>query len=591
MVRPRRGHDRAIRQGEESELIRRLRLISGMIMFGYLVGHFVNHSLGLVSLELMEAVKHDLYVFWTGLLPTVALYGAFLVHFGLALYALWQRQTLRLDAVEATQYALGFLVPLLLAEHVVATRVSDQWLGSNFGYYRSLLTIYFHVEPMRGALQGATLVIAWVHACIGLRFWLRLRPWYEAAQPYLYAFALLLPVTALLGFFVAGMHVAMLAEDPAWLKQTMEQFHRPPPPGVERVDELVLGLRLVFAGSIALVLLGRVARRKWQKRHGVSRVTYPDGRFIAIARGTTVLEASRLLGVPHASVCGGRGRCSTCRIRVQAAPGALPPAAPDEIRVLRRVQASPGIRLACQVRPRGDVRVTPLLAPYALAREGFARPGYLHGGEREIAILFADMRAFTRLAETRLPYDVVFILNRYFAAMGRAVEEAGGHLDKFIGDGVMALFGIESGPAAGCREALAAARLMSERLVDLNRALEQDIDQPLRIGIGLHFGPTIVGEIGYGKAVSLTAVGDAVNTASRLETAAKEHACELVVSEALVERAGVDLSAFPRHEIAVRGREQMLAVRIVKAARDLPLLGKDAAPPRDAAPGLAAATS
>src|ERR1044071_4796741 len=104
-----------------------------------------------------------------------------------------------------------------------------------------------------------------------------------------------------------------------------------------------------------------------------------------------------MLGVPHASVCGGRGRCSTCRIRAHGAPAALPPASAEETQVLRRIQASPGIRLACQLRPTGDVRVTPLLAPYALARDGYARPGYLQGGEREIAILFADMRALTHL--------------------------------------------------------------------------------------------------------------------------------------------------------------------------------------------------
>ncbi len=138
----------------------------------------------------------------------------------------------------------------------------------------------------------------------------------------------------------------------------------------------------------------------------------------------------------------------------------------------------------------------------------------------------------------------------------------------------MALFGIESGPDAGCRQALAAARLMSERLVDLNRALEHDISEPLRIGIGLHFGPTIVGEIGYGKAVSLTAVGDAVNTASRLETATKEYGCELVVSEELLARAGIGLAAFPRYEIEIRGRLQMLAVRTLKSACELPETGR-----------------
>ena len=539
-------------------------------MFAFVTSHFLNHALGLISLDLAEDAMWYLYRVYTSRLGSTAIYGAFLVHFLLALYALWQRQTLRLTAPEAVQYTLGFLVPLLLTEHVVATRVGDTFLGGDFGYYRSILTVYFYEDPSKGVLQGTVLVVAWVHASIGLRFWLRLKPWYESAQPYLYAAALLIPVLALLGVLVAGEHVMELARNPEWVAETFTIHHRPPPEGRRTAETLILALRLFFVGSVLAVLIARVARRYWRKRQGVSRITYPDGRFIDVSRGVSVLEASRVLGVPHASVCGGRGRCSTCRSRIEGASAAIPPPSAEEIKVLRRVKARADVRLACQLRPTGDIKVTPLLPPFATARDGFARPGYLQGGELEIAILFADLRAFTRLAETRLPYDVVFVLNRYFAAMGRAVEETGGHLDKFIGDGVMALFGIGSDPATGCRQALQAARLMSEHLVELNTALENDLGEPLRIGIGLHFGPTIVGEMGYSKTVSLTAVGDAVNTASRLESASKEYACELVVSEDLLTRAGIDLTASPRHEIAIRGRQQMLAVRTLNWGRDLP---------------------
>ena len=557
-------------------MIRRVRLISGLIMFTFVTSHLLNHALGLVSMDFAEDAMWYLFRVYTSWLGSTALYGAFLAHFLLALYALWQRQTLRLTAPEAVQYTLGFLIPLVLTEHVMATRVGDTFFGGDFGYYRSVLTVYFHDDPAKGILQGTVLIVAWVHGCIGLRFWLRLKPWYARAQPYLFAAALLIPVLALLGVVVAGKEVMALAHDPAWLAETYRIHPRPPQPGLGEIEDLVFALRLFFVGSVGGVLLARIGRRHWQKRHGVSRITYPDGRFIDVARGVTVLEASRLLGIPHASVCGGRGRCSTCRSRIEGPPAAIPPPSSEELKVLRRVQVGPGIRLACQLRPLGDIRVTPLLPPFAQAQDGFARPGYLQGGEREIAILFADLRAFTRLAEARLPYDVVFILNRYFAAMGHAVEDAGGHLDKFIGDGVMALFGIESGPQTGCRQALRAARLMSERLVELNRALANDLPEQLRIGIGLHFGPTIVGEMGYGKAVSLTAVGDAVNTASRLESASKEYECELVVSEDLVARAGIDLAAFPRHEIELRGRRQVIALRTLTSAQDLPELAATA---------------
>src|SRR4051794_33729583 len=151
-------------------------------MFSYLVSHFFNHSLGLISLDALEEALYWIFRFWTSWPGSIALYGAFLTHFLLALYALWARRSLRLSRTEIVQYSLGFLVPLMLADHVVGTRVSDAFYKSNFGYYRSLLTVYFHDDTPRGVVQAVVLVVAWVHGCIGLRFWLRLKPWYERAQ-------------------------------------------------------------------------------------------------------------------------------------------------------------------------------------------------------------------------------------------------------------------------------------------------------------------------------------------------------------------------------------------------------------------------
>jgi adenylate cyclase len=213
--------------------------------------------------------------------------------------------------------------------------------------------------------------------------------------------------------------------------------------------------------------------------------------------------------------------------------------------------------------------IIPLLPPNASPRDGYPKAAQVHGREQEIAILFADLRAFTQFAESRLPYDVVFVLNRYFAGMGGAVERAGGHLDKFIGDGVMALFGVNSGVDDGCRKALVAAKDMARQLEELNHALAQDLETPLRIGIGIHAGAAIVGEMGYGPATHLTAIGDAVNTASRLEAMTKEFGAQLVVSETVVTKAGLDATVFPRREIEVRGRKEPIAIRIVADAKGL----------------------
>jgi adenylate cyclase len=110
---------------------------------------------------------------------------------------------------------------------------------------------------------------------------------------------------------------------------------------------------------------------------------------------------------------------------------------------------------------------------------------------------------------------------------------------------------------------------MSDALTDLNEALSGDLGQPLRIGIGLHAGPAIVGEMGYERAAQITAIGDTVNTASRLETLTKEFTVELVVSQELLDRAGIDLGDAPRHDVEIRGRQGRLAVRAIKRAGSL----------------------
>jgi adenylate cyclase len=553
-----------------SPMIHQLRLYSGMVLLAYVAMHLLNHAFGLVSLDAMDEVLAYVLPIWGNPVGQTLLYGSFLVHYGLSLWSLWERRSLRLRVSELSQIALGFAIPILLARHVVSTRIADDFFHTNDAYYSRLLWTYFVNSPLHGYQQMLVLVVAWAHAMLGLHFWLRVRPWYARVQAPGLAVAVVVPVLSLLGMIEAGRHVIALAADPNWTHEAFAHMTRPSPENQRALDAITNGLTWFFGGMVGAVLLARLARRVWRRRHGLVRISYPDGRFVEVMPGTSVLEASRLARIPHAHVCGGRGRCSTCRIRVRGEIGSIDPPGEAELRVLRRIGATQNVRLACQLRPRGAVEVTPLLPPFAQAFDGRRRVDAVQGSEREVAILFVDIRGFTGLAEGRLPYDVVFVLNRYFAAMGRAVETAGGRVDKFIGDGVMALFGIASAPEIACREALTAARMISERLDELNRSLSGELDLPMRIGIGIHVGPTIVGEMGYGSVTAITAIGDAVNTASRLETLTKEYGCELVVSEETVLRAGLDLGAFPRHEIEIRGKREMLAIRTLASARDLP---------------------
>ena len=552
-------------------MIRRIHLISGLVMLVYVTMHLTNHALGLISIEAMEwGLARVVLPIWSLPPMRAALYGAFVAHYALALWTLWQRQTLRLRGSEYLQLVLGFLLPMLLTRHVLGTRVSDSFFGTDIDYYTWELWRLFVVAPIRGYSQLATLVIAWIHAMLGLHFWLRIRSWYARWREPALTVAVLVPVLALLGAIEAARQVAVLAADPTWRATAFAQMRLPTPEAgaaLERIGDLLIWF---FIAAVAAVLLARLLRSVWQRRHGVIRVSYPNGRFVDVVRGTSVLEASRLAHIPHASICGGRGRCSTCRVRVRAAYPGLQPPNEEERRVLNRIGATSNVRLACMLRPSVEVQVTPLLPPLAQANDAETRVDFAQGSEREIAILFADIRGFTALSEGRLPYDVVFILNRYFAAMGRAVESTGGRVDKFVGDGIMALFGVTSEADEGCRDALAAARLMSERLVELNQSLRAELAEPLRIGIGIHVGPVIIGEMGYSSATTITAIGDSVNTASRLEGLAKEYSAELVVSAEVITRAGLDIFGGRRAEIEIRGKQERLAVAVFTSARDLP---------------------
>ena len=551
-------------------MIRRLRLITGLILFAYVTTHLLNHVLGLISYQAMEEGRQWFLFLWRNPFGTFALYGALLTHFLLAMWAIFERRNLRYGIRDGTQLALGISIPLLLALHIVGTRGAHEFAGTDDNYAYVLLA-HFRFAPELFYFQTVALFSAWVHGCIGLYYWLRLKAWYSNALPVLFATAVLLPVLALLGYIEGGREILTLYQDPVWKKAIMASIGPPNRQIAAELTALAATVRWIVIGSVIAALVARGIRAFVMRRKGVIRITYPDGQVHTILPGVTLLDASRNHGIPHASVCGGRGRCSTCRVRIIDGVDDLPTASAEEQRVLDRIGAPPHVRLACQTRPLRDLSMIPLLPPTANSDDGLARPSYLRGEEREIVILFADIRDFTSFSEQKLPYDVVFVLNRYFASMGSAVSDAGGHLDKFIGDGVMALFGVDRPVSEAARQALVAARLMAQRLDELNKSLSSELREPLRIGIGIHVGPAIIGEMGYGEATNLTAVGDSVNTASRLEAMTKDFSAQLVVSEAVAEHANIDLSAFPSHDIWVRGRSENIKARVVMRARDLPL--------------------
>lgn len=545
----------------------RVQLASGIVLAAFIVSHFGNHALGLVSIDAMEAARHVFSAIWRSWPGTVLLYGALLTHFALALDSLNRRHSLRMPASEAIKIVLGLSLPFLLVFHVVGTRVAFTLTGHEKTYPEIVYALWS--SPTLRTLQSVALIVAWTHGCLGMWFWLRGRRWFERFAPFFHMAAIVVPVLALLGFYAAARDV--MDWDP------------PPIPAFDALANprtLWIIQQALYAGFV--LLIGGTLAIKALPQRGRIRIRYPGGKVVSVAPGFSVLEASRSAGIPHVSICVGRGRCSTCRVQVLQGGENLPPPGERERTTLESIAAPRDVRLACQLRPNHDVTVLPLVDAGGLVTDGRLRPdaAFSTGQERQVVALFCDLRGFTQLSEQKLPYDVVFLLNRYFAVVGGAVESSGGVVDKFIGDGAISLFGLVTPFGEACRQALATAVKLAAGIEELNRSFSAELDVPLRIAMGLHGGPAIIGRIGHGKATQLTAVGDTINTASRLEGLAKQHDVELAVSAEIVEQAGFSFAGQERQSLAIRGRAASLETWIIpKAAAIEPYLSQQSRQP------------
>jgi adenylate cyclase len=552
--------------------VRQVRLVCGMVLFTYLISHFLNHALGNISLDAMaEGIEYHI-AFWQFLPVAIIFYTSVLLHSGLGIWALYQRRQFSWKAMEPLQLALGLSVPLLVAVHIIGARLGQALYGHEKLYPQELYAFWVS-HPIKALQISSVLVIAWVHGCIGLYFWLRMKPWFKRAAPYLLAAAVLVPTLALLGFYQAGRTVIALSSDTAWQAANLGERQVGTPAEQGMLDNIVDYFIAGYLGLIGIVILARGARALLERSAGMINLSYGNGRTVRVPKGLSVLEASLRNNVPHASVCGGRARCSTCRIRVIGDHTTLPEPSQREAFVLARVGANdPSIRLACQLRPTGDLTFFQLFIPSLASANAHASNPARIGEERYLVSLFVDMRGSTKLAEKRLPFDTVFVVNRFLAAVSQAVIECGGQPNQFVGDGMLALFGLAASAQTACRQAIRAAALISTNIDELNRFLSYDLREPIRFGIGIHGGEVIVGDIGYRDHMVFTALGDPVNVAARLQDMTKTLACEAIISEEVRATAGLGEHDLPQQEVEIRGRAEPMTVRVVAEAKALTAL-------------------
>jgi len=235
---------------------------------------------------------------------------------------------------------------------------------------------------------------------------------------------------------------------------------------------------------------------------------------------------------------------------------------PDDLELISAVAAQTAIAVE-------NARAHERLAREEVARANYSRflPEYvvkqmlenpesfkLGGTSQTITILFADIRGFTRISEHVNPEKIVNLLNRYFSAMTEIIFAHGGTLDKYLGDGLMALFGAPTATPDDASNALNAAVAMQRRLLGINRELRDEGLAEIGVGMGLHTGEAIVGYIGSDRRSEYTAIGDTVNTSSRLESNARGG--EILISDATARAAHSRYKLKPREPIMVKNRQQ-----------------------------------
>ena len=388
------------------------RLWSGIILMVFATSHFLNHGLGVFGIDVMTAAQEWRVLFWRSWIGTVLLYGSAAIHVLLALKRVVRRRTLRMPLADAIQMTLGLLIPFMLIGHIIGTRLLSSFGGVDTAYVHILRVLW----PDNAINQTLLLLIVWCHGVMGLYYAFHNRRWFAAWLPVLTAVAAVIPAISLAGFLAASRESAISAIPP--LQRTEQQFALQAKFGMIAT----WSMSLVFAAA-ALVLLIRFVRSRLGKR---ITVRYFGNGQVQTVVGASLLEISRCGNIPHPSACGGRGRCSSCRVLILEGEQSLAPPTGVEKRVLERIRAPRHIRLACQIHPTADLNVRVLLGGQAMS----AVPEEVNealdwGVSEELTVLSADIRGFATLAEHQLPSDVIALLNRLIGEMAHAVEGRG----------------------------------------------------------------------------------------------------------------------------------------------------------------------
>jgi adenylate cyclase len=512
---------------------RTLRLASGLVLFAYITMHLANHALGLISLDAAEAGLKIALMVWHSWPGTVLLYGAFVFHFFNALWAVYEMRTFRMPPAELLRIVLGFWLPIALIGHVAATRIAFELFNQSSTY--SLVIGNLWASGLPGWQMGL-LAPGWIHGCLGLHFAFNRKLFYIRLRYVLFATALLLPVLSAVGFLMMGRELTA-----ATLRDQVPIDYYNSATILQRAAILHWrdSLMAIYMIMVAVTFCVRTGRNIAERGRGLLiSISYP-GRSVRVPRGWTVLEASRAFRIPHASMCGGKARCSTCRIRVIEGSDACPPARLNEIATLQQIRASSDVRLACQLRPKGDVTVVPLVVGERIQA---GSRGMQYSDDRDVVVLLCNFSKTSVPSEAQMPQDALYIQSNYLIDVCKVIQTASGVLISVQPDSILALFGLHHGLKQAALLSLQAAGDIERTIRDLNEKMVRSWSARIEFVITAHAGHAVIREVDSGPHPIVIAVGEAIEVTSDLHKAAAKSATDtkpFTISETVYAAAGV----------------------------------------------------
>ena len=304
------------------------------------------------------------------------------------------------------------------------------------------------------------------------------------------------------------------------------------------------------------------------KENGENLIEFIGERVLAIAEEQSILDASLSAGIPHFHACGGNAKCSTCRVLVVEGIDRLTPPNQKESFLKSLMHFPPNVRLACQTRvTAGPVKLRRIIQDetdiglYVGSAAGDSTQQL--GEERDLALMFLDIRNFTHIVENHPAFDVIHIIRKLFSSFQARIESSKGKIVETTGDGVYAVFGYETGKEESAQAAVQTAYSMLEDLQILNETyFIPHFEERIKAGIGIHTGKVVSGTVRVGTENHSVVMGFPVNIASRLQNATKELNNEFIVSSDIFNLL-IDPPALKSQSIFVKGVSHPLTVYLM----------------------------